>query len=249
MGERTSHPPGAISWADLATSDAGAAKDFYGGLLGWQSEDMPVPDAPPYSMARVDGKDVAALFQSQDPPHWNVYVTVEDVDDAARRAAEVGGKVLSEPFDVFDAGRMAAIADPTGPVLCLWQPGTNIGAQLVNGVGLLSWADCVTPNHGDAIGFYEPLFSWRFEAMVQDPYYAVIYNGDRSNGGITEGGAAAMWIPYFGVESADAAARATEDAGGGKLVGPVDVPQGRFAYLTDPQGAAFAVSEGAQYDD
>ena len=43
------------------------------------------------------------------PPHWNVYLTVDDVDAAAIGAVEHGGAVLAEPFDVFDAGRMATI--------------------------------------------------------------------------------------------------------------------------------------------
>ena len=59
MGERTSHAPGTFSWVDLGTTDAEGAKAFYGSLLGWEFEDMPIPDAPPYSMAsdrRADGR-------------------------------------------------------------------------------------------------------------------------------------------------------------------------------------------------
>jgi predicted enzyme related to lactoylglutathione lyase len=37
---------------------------------------------------------------------WNTYIRVESADDAAARVREAGGRVLSEPFDVFDAGRM-----------------------------------------------------------------------------------------------------------------------------------------------
>ena len=72
------------------------------------------------------------------PPHWNLYVTVEDVDATAGKVGEAGGQVLAEPFDVFDAGRMAVIADPSGAVLCLWQPGTNIGAEVVNEPGAMT---------------------------------------------------------------------------------------------------------------
>src|SRR5215210_5393221 len=125
MPERTSHAPGTISWTDLATSDQVAAKEFYGGLFGWEYEDMPAGEGIVYSMAKVGGRSAAALSPQQAdeaaqgvPPHWNVYVTVEDVDAAARAAGEAGGQVLAEPFDVFDAGRMAVIADPTGAVLC-----------------------------------------------------------------------------------------------------------------------------------
>ena len=151
MGERTSHPPGTISWADLATSDQEGAKEFYGGMFGWEYEDMPAGEGVTYSMAKLRGRTVAAISPQQAderkqgiPPHWNVYVTVEDVDASARKVGEAGGQVLAGPFDVFDAGRMAVIADPAGAALCLWQPGTNIGAEFVNGPGAMTWADCAT---------------------------------------------------------------------------------------------------------
>lgn len=51
MGERTSYPPGTFSWAELATSDAGAAKSFYSTLFGWDYEDNPIGDGQVYSMA------------------------------------------------------------------------------------------------------------------------------------------------------------------------------------------------------
>ena len=114
MGERTSHPPGTLSWADLATTDAEAAKRFYAAILGWEFEDLPVGEGQVYSMARVDGLEVAALSQMGDqPPHWNVYVTVEEADAAAARAAELGGRVLVAVHD-RPPFRSAVIADPEG---------------------------------------------------------------------------------------------------------------------------------------
>src|SRR4051812_30183032 len=107
MAERTSYPPGTFSWAELATSDAPAAKSFYATILGWEYDDVPIGDGMVYSMARLGGRSAAALFQSEQPPHWNNYVTVESVDASAARAAELGGTVTAEPFDVMDAGRSA----------------------------------------------------------------------------------------------------------------------------------------------
>ena len=86
MGERTSHPPGTLSWAELATSDADAAKSFYTAVFGWDYDDNPIPDGGVYSMAKRDGKYVAALFTQQDPPHWNCYVTVASADAGRPRA-------------------------------------------------------------------------------------------------------------------------------------------------------------------
>lgn len=69
-----------------------------------------------YTMAQVDGKDVAGIFTLPAeqasmgiPPHWQSYVTVESADAAAEKAKGLGATILMEPFDVFTSGRMAAI--------------------------------------------------------------------------------------------------------------------------------------------
>ena len=145
MPDRTSHPPGTISWTDLATTDAEGAKTFYGSLLGWEYEDMPAGGDAIYSMAKLRGRSAAAISSQQAdeaaqgiPSHWNLYVTVEDLEATVGKVAEAGGQVLAEPFDVMDVGRMAVIAEPSGAALCLWQPGGSIGAEVVNEPGAMS---------------------------------------------------------------------------------------------------------------
>ena len=257
MGERTSHPPNTISWTDLATTDADAAKEFYSGLFGWEYDDVPMGDDGVYSMAKLQGRTVAALSPQQPgeaaqgiPPHWNVYVTVEDVDASAATVGEAGGSVLAGPFDVFDAGRMAVLADPAGAPLCLWQAGTSIGAELVNGPGLLSWADCATTDAAASQPFYSTLFGWHFQQMSEEPPYWVVLNGERSQGGMTvpPPGVPSNWFPYFGVIGVDETIQIAQALGGNPFLGPIDVPNGRFALIQDPQGAAFAVLQG-DYDD
>jgi uncharacterized protein len=258
MAERTSHAPGTISWADLATTDQAGAKEFYGGLFGWEYDDQPIGDGVTYSMAKVGGRSAAAINAQRDderqqgiPPHWNVYITVEDVDAAARAAGEHGGQVLAEPFDVFDAGRMTVIADPTGAVVSLWQAGTSIGAEVVNEPGALTWADTATPDPEAAQRFYSGLLGWRFETMSEEPPYWVIFNGERSQGGMTKPPPEVPpnWFPYFAVSDVEAAMAAAETAGGRPFMGPVEVPNGgTFALIQDPQGAPFAVFAG-EFDD
>jgi uncharacterized protein len=258
MPDRTSHPPATISWVDLATSDPAGAKEFYGGLFGWEYEDRPMGEGAVYSMAKHRGRNAAAISpqQSQEaaqgiPPHWNVYVTVEDVDATAGSVGEAGGNLLAPPFDVFDAGRMAVVADPAGAVLCLWQPGTNIGADVVNEPGAMAWADCATTDPAAAQGFYSALLGWRFDQMSEEPPYWVIFNGERSQGGMTKppGGVPSNWFPYFGVIGLDETIQLAETTGATRFLGPIEVPNGgRFALLQDPQGAAFAILEG-EYDD
>ena len=251
MGERTSYPPGTFSWAELMTSDAGAAKDFYTKVFGWQYEDNPTgPDGPVYSMAQRDGHSVAALFgDDSQPPHWNCYVTVESVDETAQKAADSGGTLMHEAFDVMEVGRMAVIADPTGAALCLWEPRAHIGATLVNTPGALSWNDLITPDPEAAAGFYGELFGWTFEQMPGDVDYRVISNGGRSNGGILAQEGPASWLPYFGHDDVDALAGEIDGHGGKLFNGPMEVPGGKFVVLADPQGAVFAALTSGQYDD
>jgi uncharacterized protein len=253
MGDRTSHPPGTFSWAELVTTDADSAKAFYTALLGWDYDDQPVGDDAVYSMAARDGKQVAALYtDAGQPPHWNSYVTVASADEAAARATESGGSVVAEPFEVMTFGRMAVIADPVGATLCLWEPREHIGAALVNAPGALTWNDLVTPDPDGAVSYYGALFGWTAEEIPGAGGYRVIRNGERSNGGIMplapDSGSPPSWLPYFGHEDVDRVVEEIGGLGGSVFNGPIQVPAGRFAVLGDPQGAAFAVLTG-EYDD
>lgn len=255
MGERTSYAPGTFSWVDLQTDDLDGAKQFYGALLGWSYDDIPIGEGSVYSMAQVQGHNVAGLGERQDesiPPHWNCYVTVADVDASAARAAELGANILAPPFDVFDAGRMSAFADPQGAVLSIWQAKESIGARLVNAVGALTWNDLVTPDVEASSAFYSALFGWEIaEVPGSDGQYWSITNGGRLNGGllpIIEGGHPA-WNLYFACEDVDATVARANEFGGETFMGPMDVPNGsRFAILRDPSGAVFSVSAGPMDD-
>ena len=258
MPDRTSHPHGTISWTDLATTDQDAAKAFYGNLLGWEYDDQPAGEGVIYSMAKLGGRSAAAISTQQPdetaagiPPHWNVYVTVDDVDAVSGAAGEAGGNVLAGPFDVMDVGRMSVIADPAGAVFCLWQAKTSIGAEVVNEPGAMSWADTATTDAEASQAFYSALLGWRFEPMSEEPPYWVIFNGDRSNGGMTvpPPGVPSNWFPYFVVQDVDAAIETARDAGGDPFMGPMDVPNGgRFVLVMDPQGAAFGLLSGEMDD-
>lgn len=95
MGARSSYAPGTFCWVDLSTSHAAAAAAFYGALFGWQTEDVPAGESVTYNaMLHLDGAPVAALYGLTDEqqaqgvrPHWLSYVSVEDVDASAQRAA------------------------------------------------------------------------------------------------------------------------------------------------------------------
>jgi predicted enzyme related to lactoylglutathione lyase len=255
MGERTSHTPGTFSWTDLATTDPAAAKDFYTSLLGWDAEDLPIPEGGVYTMLLRNGRRAAALNQGQEgqPPAWNSYVTVAGADAAAAAAEENGGTLAAEPFDVMEAGRMAVIQDPTGAFFSVWEPRENIGAEVVNEPGALTLNQLTTSDPERAQEFYAGVFGWRFESMEggDDPYWG-IYHGDRVNGGMMplppDQGMPSHWLVYFGSESVDDDAGRVTDLGGTIVLSPMEVPGGKILVAQDPQGATFALFSG-RFDD
>jgi predicted enzyme related to lactoylglutathione lyase len=239
----------------VATSDPAAATAFYTSLFDWSAEELQAGDAGTFTLLRRGGHDVAILYRQQPqaraagaPPHWTSYISVEDADATARRAGELGGAaVFRESFDVLDFGRVAAIQDPTGAIVSLWQPRSRVGATLVNDVGALCWNELATTDPEAATAFFGELLGWAYE--TGEGGYVSIMNAGRLNGGMRgqserERGISPNWLPYFTVEKADHAASRAEDLGAQRLVSITEMHAGRFAVLADPQGAAFAVFEG-----
>jgi predicted enzyme related to lactoylglutathione lyase len=255
MGERTGYPPGTFCWTELTTTDQAAATRFYGGLFGWEAEDMPVGEGMVYSMMRLDGKDVGAIVgqpqQQRDagaPPAWNSYVSVENADAAVERAKELGGTAHSPAFDVMEVGRMAVLQDPQGAYFEVWQPGSHFGAALVNAPGAFVWNELATPDLEGASAFYGGLFGWTIEdAPGMEPRYLSIKNGEANNGGMREPmppDAPPHWLVYFGVEEIEAGLAKVAELGGTQLAGPIDIGIAKFGVVQDPQGATFALYAG-----
>jgi len=87
------HAPGDFCWIELATTDQNAAIAFYSKLFGWSANNMPVGPDEFYTIFRLEGRDAAAgytlrsdQFDRGVPPHWNLYIAVENADAGAARA-------------------------------------------------------------------------------------------------------------------------------------------------------------------
>jgi uncharacterized protein len=165
MPERDGYIPGVPCWIDTSQPDPKAAVAFYGGLFGWQFEDVMPPDAAgEYFIGRIRGGDVAAVGSipagAPQMATWNTYIWVESADDTAAKVRDAGGQVLMEPFDVMDAGRMAVFADPEGAVFCAWQAKNHKGARIVNEAGSLNFNGLNTRDVEGPKAFYGSVFGW-----------------------------------------------------------------------------------------
>ncbi|UCG53238.1 MAG: VOC family protein [Candidatus Latescibacterota bacterium] len=254
MPEMKEYPPGTFCWVDLGTTDAEAAKEFYGEVFGWEFDDRPVGEGVIYTMIQHKGKDVAALWEMPEemtsqgiPTHWLSYVSVTSADEIVRLATELGAEIPQEPFDVYDVGRMAVLRDPTGAVLALWQPKDHMGAALVNEPGCFCWNELGTKDVGKASEFYTRLFGWGTKTQKSgEMEYTSLMNGDSPAGGMYAlpdelSHVPSTWLVYFAVDDCDKAAKKIESLGGDVVSPPKDIPGvGRFAVAQDPQGGHFA---------
>ena len=249
MTEFTKHELGTFSWTDLSTSDLDSAIGLYTDLFGWEVTKEDIPGGV-YAMFRKNGKDAAAAStQSEEekgiPPHWNVYVTVEDAEQTAKRAEAAGGTIVAPAFDVMEFGRMAVIADPTGAMFCVWEPKRNIGAQVLGETGALSWSELMTNDTDKAGAFYAELFGYELTPFGPEGSYTVFMKGETQIAGMMKApqeGMPSVWGIYFTAEDVDAIADKVKAAGGQVFMEPEDMPDvGRMAVLADAQGAAFGV--------
>jgi predicted enzyme related to lactoylglutathione lyase len=202
---------------------------------------------------------------------WNTYVWVDSADETAARARAAGGTVVTEPFDVFDAGRMAVLADPEGAVFCAWQAENHKGAKVVNEHGSLNFNGLATRDPEGAEAFYGAVFGWETLTLHGGVMWTLPGYGDHleentpglreqmAQMGAPEGfidvvasldpiapddsETRAHWSVTFGTDDAVATAAKASELGGEVVAGPVDAPWTRIALIKDPHGATFIASQ------
>ncbi|WP_405727823.1 VOC family protein [Streptomyces sp. NBC_00028] len=256
----TRYVTGAPNWLDLGTPDIEGASTFYNALFGWRFEPGP-PESGGYGFFQLDGRTVAGGMQStaeDGPPSWTVYFQTPDADATAKAAEQAHGKVLMQPLDVMDQGRMAILADKAGVPFGIWQPGRLKGLDVTQEPGSLCWIELYTAD--------QPMAAWFYNAVLGLETYGVDFpggtyttinpRGESENamfGGIvpfadapTEAEGGPYWLPYFEATDVDAVVAEAEERGGLVRMPPTDIPGvGRVARLTDPYGARFAVIRSA----
>ena len=248
---------GEFTWTDLQAIDLDKQSPFYEQLFGWTYEDMPTGEnTPDYRMFQKDGVFVAGcnrmspeMKASGMPSFWAVYAATPDAAATAAKAVEAGGQVIMPLMDVMDSGRIAAIADPTGGTIFLWEKVTFAGAGVFMAPGTIAWADLSTRDPEGAAKFYAEVFGWGITPLEggQPPYWQVSIEGE-GEGGIMPmpemmgADAPANWLIYFAADNVRASVEKAVSLGAGVLAPVVDVPGlVSYAVMADPAGAVFAL--------
>jgi len=240
--------PGKFVWFELVSKNPKKAQAFYGDVLGWKVQGFPMGDQT-YEMIFAGDTMIGgyAAPKGNQPSHWITYVSVEDVDAAAKASAANGGKVIDAPYEIPGVGRTARIADPQGAEIC---PFKNAMGDPPDGdatQGRFFWNELHTTDAAKALAFYAKVIGFSSRAMDMGPggTYHILEKNGVGRGGATSQlapGVPPHWLPYVFVDDADATIAKAKKLGATIQFGPEDIPGvGRFGVLQDPTGAVLAV--------
>lgn len=248
---------GEFVWYELMTRDVAAARKFYQEVVGWNVIDQEA-DGGGYPTLAAGDDYVGGIFSLSDDmceqgarPVWLGYVGVDDVDSAARKVEELGGKVLMPPSDIPDVGRFAMVADPQEIPFYIMRgamEGTS-EAFSPDAVGHCSWNELITPGQDEAIAFYSALLNWesRESMPISDTAeYKFLHHRDLMIGAVspcTDLEERKGWTFYFRVVDIHQAAQKIKDGGGKVMFGPHEVPGDDYILIaSDPEGVTFGLA-------
>jgi len=240
-------------WEELMTTDVASAASFYKKVGGLKTKQAPFDQN--YTMFEAAKGNMGGLMvlPGGTPPSWISYIGTPNVDETARQAAALGGKVAKAPFDIADGGRIAILQDPQGAIFAIYSnPKATDTPQSHVGLGHASWHELATSDYVGAFTFYQKLFGW-YVVNDQDmgPGMGIyrLFAPDGSKDAI--GGMytkppqpprPAAWLPYIKVANVKTATDNAKSLGATIFHGPAQVPGGGWITMgADPQGAAFAV--------
>jgi uncharacterized protein len=256
---------GDFIWYELLTTDADAAGDFYGKVIGWTSTGAGQPDMDYRFFSSGDGSDNKhgvggyMAISPEMAKHgarsaWIGYIGVDDVDAAVAKITAAGGAVLMPAMDLEGVGRMAMVADPQGaPFYVMKGASDEISysfAATEPKVRHCAWNELASSDPVAATHFYGAQFGWsKAEEMDMGPmgkYHLMA----ASEGRFMVSGVYTLipedpqshWIFYFRVPNIDDGIVAVTENGGRIHVDPTEIPGGEFSLVAyDPQGAAFGL--------
>jgi hypothetical protein len=128
IGAQILQEPGTLCWTELATHDTKTAEKFYTSLFGWTPKHSSggTEGAMEYTEIANHGTPQGGIMpitpqMGNMPPAWTPYFMVNDVDAAASKAKELGGKTYMGPADIPNVGRFAVVGDPQGAAFAIFK--------------------------------------------------------------------------------------------------------------------------------
>jgi uncharacterized protein len=253
---------GDFIWYELLTTDADAAGDFYGKVVGWTSVKSDQPGMDYRFFFAGDGSNpddgvggymaiTEEMAAGGAQPAWVGYIAVDDVDACVDSIAKAGGAIYMPPMDLEGVGRLAMVTDPQGAPFYIMRgredETSHAFAKYAPKVGHGAWNELATTDTAAAWDFYSAYFGWskdgeldmgplgKYEFIKSDVVIGALMPKIPED-------SMSHWIIYFRVADIDAAVEAITANGGSITFGPDEIPGGDFSLKAiDPQGAHFAL--------
>ncbi len=241
-----SYEHGRFVWFELLTKDIDRATSFYPETLPWRFEHTEMEGGRDYLMIQAGEAGVGGVLSPQDdvPTAWVSYVSVPDVDAAAKKVVAAGGATHMDAFDAPGVGRMQPVSDAQGGMFCLFK-GEQGDPPRVDGPGSLHWNELWTQDPEASLAFYKSVLGYTHEEMTMpNGKYYIFKDGDQMRAGMLQAPSSdipTMWLQYITVDDCDETLARAKKNGATIVAEPMDAEPGRFAILRDPLGGTIGV--------
>jgi predicted enzyme related to lactoylglutathione lyase len=125
-GPARSREPGHFYWDQLLTRDADRASKFYREVCGWTVDEYEMGEKEYYGVFKRGEEPVAGMLpisgDDKRKQGWLVYISVDDIDETAEKAKELGGEIVSGPGIIYGVGKYAVVQDATKGTFGLFKP-------------------------------------------------------------------------------------------------------------------------------
>ncbi len=246
--------PGKFVWADLFTTDPGAATKFYSGLFGWTANTIDM-NGRAYTVFSNGSRPVAGLAprpsaRAKRPSRWIGYIAVTNLEATLERVAAAGGKVRAGAREFPDRGSQAIIADGEGSTIGLLQSMSGDSADDEPKPGDWNWFELFASQPQVVSAFYRQVMAYD---VAPDTRTERKNDFTLSSGGVARAGVAPLpkragakpgWLAVVRVENIDEAVARVVKLGGEVLVHPRPAAYGsRFAIIADSTGGTVGLVE------
>jgi predicted enzyme related to lactoylglutathione lyase len=247
------HLPGKFVWADLVTDDVAAARRFYGQLFGWTFRQF-----GDYTIAANDERPLCGMFQRSRPadrpqakPRWFGYISVRNVEKAARAVTEAGGRVVAGPQKMPKRGEQAVFADPEGAVFGVVKSSSGDLQDFLAEPGDWIWIQLLCRDAGKAAQFYRKLGGYDIIENTQTNRLSDFVLASEGYARATVRAIPSAnketqpdWLLFVRVKNVGESVTQAKLLGGQVLVEPSkELFDGRVAVIADPTGAAIGLLE------
>ena len=246
-------------WYELMTSDMKAAESFYKTVVGWTAAPFGGASHPYTQFSRSGDVSIGGVMNTPSevkaPPFWAMYVAVPKLEEAVAHITRLGGKTHTEVIAIKDVGRFRLMMDPQGAAFYIIEPASSEQRpEAAPAVGDASWHELMTTDAAAAMKFYQGVFGWRPDEVMDMGPMGKYHMFSRPQGHGMIGGmmnkppemanVPPNWQIYFRVADVHAAAERVKQNGGQIVNGPMEVPGGDWVVnAMDPQGAAFGLHQ------